>query len=129
MPSKDPIRRAEVAKKYYQSEKGKATAKARYYKYKDKYKHNKKKYTLKYKYGMTLETFNNFKNLQNNKCICGRESQYLNVDHNHTTGLIRGLLCFKCNRLIGLSGDSPEILKRLADYLEATDGKQVRSTC
>lgn len=40
------------------------------------------------------------------------------VDHNHTTGKIRGLLCAQCNVCIGMSHDSSEVLRRLAEYLD-----------
>jgi recombination endonuclease VII len=42
----------------------------------------------------------------------------LDVDHNHRTNTIRGLLCSACNTAIGLAQDKPFILRRLADYLE-----------
>ena len=49
------------------------------------------------------------------KCLSGRN---LAVDHCHVSGKIRGLLCSKCNRAIGLLNDSPELIKRVADYVE-----------
>jgi hypothetical protein len=41
----------------------------------------------------------------------------LSLDHNHTTGKIRGFLCHKCNAVLGLVDDSPELLMALAAYL------------
>lgn len=41
----------------------------------------------------------------------------LSVDHDHSTGKVRGLLCDKCNRAIGLLGDNPELLLKAAEYL------------
>lgn len=51
--------------------------------------------------------------------ICGREpgSRRLHVDHCHETGLIRGLLCSRCNSGIGLLRDDPELLKTAYNYL------------
>lgn len=40
------------------------------------------------------------------------------VDHDHTTGKVRGLLCKTCNMGMGLLKDSPDVLRRLAAYLE-----------
>jgi hypothetical protein len=41
-----------------------------------------------------------------------------NYDHNHATGEFRGWLCSRCNISLGCAGDNPEILRRLADYLD-----------
>jgi hypothetical protein len=47
---------------------------------------------------------------------CGRD---LAVDHDHKTGQVRGLLCTRCNVVLGLVHDSPEHLLEAALYLEA----------
>lgn len=41
------------------------------------------------------------------------------IDHCHVTGRRRGLLCHRCNPGLGMFQDSPEALRRAADYLEA----------
>jgi hypothetical protein len=43
----------------------------------------------------------------------------INVDHDHRTGRVRGILCHGCNVALGFASDSPETLRRLAAYLEA----------
>jgi RNase P subunit RPR2 len=40
-----------------------------------------------------------------------------NVDHCHSTGRVRGILCPNCNTTLGLAYDNPETLERLAAYL------------
>lgn len=64
---------------------------------------------------------------QNNGCaICHREPKgdlryakgRLCIDHRHTDGTVRGLLCDKCNFVIGYSQESPVILRKAAEYLE-----------
>jgi hypothetical protein len=40
------------------------------------------------------------------------------VDHDHKTGIVRGILCDRCNRGLGLLGDSVEILRSALEYLE-----------
>lgn len=41
------------------------------------------------------------------------------IDHNHTTGAIRGLLCKGCNNGLGMFRDRPDLLRRAADYVES----------
>lgn len=52
-----------------------------------------------------------------------RGSQRLGWDHNHTTGVIRGLLCTKgewsCNRIVGRYRDNPDAFERAARYLQS----------
>jgi hypothetical protein len=78
---------------------------------------------LKTKYKINLQIYNDIFAIQKGLCLgCYRHSsefnQSLAVDHNHTTGKIRGLLCINCNRTLGYGKDNPTILRRLADYLE-----------
>lgn len=49
--------------------------------------------------------------------VCGSDKN-LNIDHNHDTGNVRGVLCSNCNLAAGQAQDSPTILRLLADYLE-----------
>lgn len=77
---------------------------------------------LRDKYGLTIEQWDEIAKAQNYKCaICGTPKNTLKnnlaVDHNHTTGEVRGLLCYACNRGIGLLKDSTEVLESAARYL------------
>jgi len=74
------------------------------------------------KYGLTEEEYNEFFIIQKGCCsICGRHQNELNrplgVDHNHATGKIRGLLCYKCNTGLGMFNDDINVLKKAIDYL------------
>lgn len=53
-------------------------------------------------------------------CVCGAEESEprLSMDHDHQTGDFRGWLCYKCNYVLGLVDDNPEILQDLSHYLE-----------
>lgn len=76
---------------------------------------------LKYKYGIDLETFSTMLDSQEGLCeICGdptRSSKRLCVDHCHTTGEVRGLLCSSCNKALGLLDETPEFAKGLIKYI------------
>lgn len=60
---------------------------------------------------------------QQGRCaICGtttpsKRREYFDIDHCHSTGQIRGLLCEICNRVIGLMQDDEQRLRRAADYI------------
>lgn len=78
-------------------------------------------------YGVTQEQYEGMKAAQNGCCpICGRNEnqleKQLGVDHNHRTGKVRGLLCSRCNMILGQLNDDPTILRRAAKYLEDNDG-------
>jgi recombination endonuclease VII len=43
----------------------------------------------------------------------------IHFDHCHITGKFRGWLCYRCNNILGQVRDKSELLRRLADYLDA----------
>lgn len=73
------------------------------------------------KYGLTIiEHLDLLKN-QDYKCaICGDKDDWksLNIDHCHSSGKVRGLLCTKCNTGLGMFNDKTELLLLAATYLE-----------
>jgi hypothetical protein len=94
-----------------------------YYNHKEEHIKYQRKYNYKRQYGITLEQYNELFNNQKGLCLgCYRHqsqlSKRLAVDHDHKSGKIRGLLCFRCNSSLGRTLESPETLRRLADYLE-----------
>lgn len=52
--------------------------------------------------------------------FCGRTTGRLCVDHCHTTGAVRGILCTCCNRSLGNLGDTPAAIRKVLQYLEGT---------
>ena len=82
----------------------------------------KRTYRLKLKYNMTLEDYNNLYAKQQGCCkICISPFELLNIDHCHSTGTIRGLLCPKCNTALGSFKDSVANLQRAILYLKDTN--------
>ena len=71
-------------------------------------------------YGITPVEYAELYIKQDGRCaIClDKPIQRLAIDHDHQTGKVRGLLCIKCNRALGLVADSSSILKYAIAYLE-----------
>lgn len=80
---------------------------------------------LRRRYGISVAEFDELYRQQGGKCaICkqvpepmrnGRSSMH--VDHDHATGLVRGLLCHRCNTALGLLRESRRMLKAIDRYL------------
>ena len=81
----------------------------------------KRDYMRGYLYGMDPNTYTRLFEAQGGVCaICGKpepEFRRLRIDHDHTTGKVRGLLCSGCNTGLTRFGDSPEGLQRVLDYV------------
>lgn len=94
---------------------------------KDARKLRQKRYNLKRNYGLTIEEYNKMLESQQGVCaICGKEeyltdnkgqTRPLSVDHNHETGEVRGLLCDRCNRGIGIFYEDVDALEKAIQYL------------
>jgi hypothetical protein len=77
------------------------------------------------RYGISLEEFEIQKARQNGVCKICQGAEATMVDHDHKTGVIRGLLCMQCNFGIGHLKDSPAILKAAADYLGEKENDKI----
>jgi hypothetical protein len=80
-------------------------------------------YHLKSKYGITESEFDALSRTQNNKCAICSEIRPLEVDHNHETQYVRGLICRHCNCILGHSFDKIVILQNAIEYLKKNEGK------
>lgn len=82
-----------------------------------------KELNLKRVFNLSVEENKKIDEFQNFVCaICkvppkNPKKRRLAVDHRHSDGLIRGHLCWKCNRLLGLAGDNEQVLRNAVDYL------------
>ena len=82
------------------------------------------------KYGLTRDDYVDLEKSQNGVCkICGEEERYnkrLSVDHDHSCcdgpkscgKCIRGLLCSRCNKVLGQINDNKVLLQKMIDYLK-----------
>jgi len=110
-------------------------ARALYAKNPDKYRLRSRKRTyeelkntdLKHKYNITFKEYLEIWNKQNGVCaICGQPEtrktkgvlSMLCVDHDHKTGKIRGLLCFRCNTVLGKVNEDTNLFILMTDYLK-----------
>lgn len=81
-----------------------------------------RKYHLMSIYGITVDEYDALLKAQGGVCaICGKppKTRRLGVDHDHKTGVVRGLLCYFCNhRLLGGVKDDVEKLRAAVKYLD-----------
>jgi hypothetical protein len=76
---------------------------------------------LKKRYGLTVDEFEEMLKQQDYKCgICSDDltsGRFTHVDHCHSSGKVRKLLCPRCNTGIGKFKDDVELLRKAIDYL------------
>lgn len=88
-----------------------------------------RQYYLSTTYGITQKVYQELFDRQNGLCaICGthkpgrKGTVYFAVDHDHATGEIRGLLCQRCNLILGHAQDQEDVLVKAIDYLRVHRG-------
>ena len=79
---------------------------------------------LKRNYGITLNDYNQMLTEQKHQCVVcgttepgGKHGKFM-VDHCHSTGKVRGLLCKSCNIALGEVGDNTQTLQSMIEYLQ-----------
>lgn len=83
-----------------------------------------KDHALRKLYGITIEQYEQMYNDQHGKCaICQTKYKSLHVDHCHSEGIVRGLLCNHCNIMLGHAREDPLTLARAIMYLTPEKGK------
>jgi hypothetical protein len=82
------------------------------------------------KFGITIAQYQAMLEEQKSVCaICGKPergtrngiTRWLNVDHNHDTNAVRGLLCTNCNVAVGMMFENRDILRAAISYLDKWD--------
>lgn len=83
-------------------------------------------YALGKKYGLSKTAYDNMYEAQQGVCaLCGHpqaNGSRLRVDHCHMSGRVRQLLCNKCNSGMGMLRESPDLLRKAAEYIERHRG-------
>lgn len=73
-------------------------------------------------YGVRRADISALQERHKGKCaVCKRERRVV-VDHDHATGVLRGMLCDRCNQGLGFFADDPSLLRSAANYLENGHG-------
>ena len=96
-----------------------------YHRNKEKEKNAHREWCLKNTYNLTLEQYDEMFEKQNGVCaICGninKDGRRLYVDHDHKTERVRGLLCHKCNSLLGYVNDEINLLLKIIEYINVSN--------
>lgn len=130
MPYKDPKVRAQYHRDYAEVHKGELQVYRNQYRaehpeeekvwqevYRGKSIEKRKEYTRYYRYGVDVAKFNELLSIQDNSCaICKTVfTKTPHIDHCHTTGKVRGLLCSPCNTGLGIYEKKSILFKRYLD--------------
>lgn len=123
-----PLTPAERARRHYHSDPKKAYETKRRWECAnpEKVRLAKRRRTLKQRYGLTPELFDEIFLTQGKRCaICRSDEPFTSkgwqVDHCHKTGRVRGILCTHCNRMLAGAVDNPRHLLQAVDYLNRID--------
>ena len=89
---------------------------------------NKRDWTLRKKYGITEIAYQELVKKQCGLCaLCGIPDHNLVVDHDHSTGRVRMLLCSGCNIKVGVIENNPTLIPVIQEYIaffKEPDGKK-----
>lgn len=83
-------------------------------------------YHLRRRYGIGADEVAAMVEAQGGVCAVCREGKAEHVDHDHVTGLVRGVLCFTCNGGLGQFRDRADVMERAIDYLRGTTWQRTR---
>jgi len=130
MVYKTPLKKRKYQKNYYQENKNKVKAYQKEHRrlHPNECKDRGRRNYIRRTYGLTPEQYNQMLEDQGYKCeICRGSDTHsrtdrLNVDHCHKTKRNRGLLCYRCNTMLGMALDNTEILQNAIDYLRKYRG-------
>jgi hypothetical protein len=109
----------EYARAHYR--RNRAAILAKHKKRRDTFPDMKRNDQYKCLYGITVEQYEALMAQQCGRCkLCEQppKAKRLHVDHDHSTGVVRGLLCAACNAsLVGRLENNPGLYQKIGDYL------------
>jgi hypothetical protein len=98
---------------------------ARHNRYRAAHKKEISEYHRRFRYGLSAAEYEALLARQGGRCAACRRKpkrkRRLEVDHCHVTGRVRGLLCNRCNTMLGMGDDDPDRLRAGIAYLEAAE--------
>lgn len=126
---RNPEKVKEYRKKWAENNREKQTAAEKSWKKahpesKKRYSQTEFLYRLKNRYGLRFDDYTEILERQLGRCaICGAEKpggkgKRMSVDHCHRTGKVRGLLCSRCNLMLGIINEDVSILRAAIEYLK-----------
>jgi len=92
--------------------------------YRDRHAASSSRSKRRVAYGLTDEQLDAV--LKPGKCATCDSTKRLVIDHDHATGMVRGLLCNDCNLALGKVKDSTETLMRLVEYLKISEPNDIK---
>jgi hypothetical protein len=84
----------------------------------ESYKHYQRSWRFGIPYDEYLKDLETIKPNTGTCELCGKIAKRIVLDHCHNSKKLRGWLCSKCNNLLGMSGDSVDLLKKAIEYIE-----------
>lgn len=82
-------------------------------------------YFRKSTYGVTEEVFKQMQESQAGRCALCKKERRLVIDHDHITGAVRKLLCYRCNLLVGIFESSRDLEIPIKEYLSHYGSKDL----
>jgi hypothetical protein len=80
--------------------------------------HDRLHHVRKSRYGVTKEWY--LEQIKSGKCqLCNKEAERFCVEHCHETGIVRGVVCHKCNILIGYIENNRHLINRVYEWIDA----------
>ena len=78
-------------------------------------------YHVRGRYGIGADEVDELIRQQDGLCAVCRKREAKQVDHDHGTGAVRGIVCLLCNAAMGAFHDDPDLIRRAIAYIKEHD--------